>query len=144
MQVKYMGLADVRKLEKGEDFGGRLNKDYALDRDIEWNWENNHVIDTDEVEGVDDEFWTLLLEEPDFKDVTDMKRIPTNEAQRTWRAMGKNEETDAAVGVKESGTAETPSTGPAGGQSEASGGETTATGAGSTPPASTGRRRSAT
>lgn len=127
MQIKYMGSADVRRLEKGEHFGGRLNEKYALDGDIEWNWENNHVINTDNHPGVDEEFWKLLLEiefpeenesglsGKEFKDVTDLKRIPTNAAQQTWRAAPKTEE-----GVTtESGTAETPETGPTGGPSVA-------------------------
>ena len=92
MKVKYMGSADIRRLEKGEDFGGRLGE--PLDRDIEWNWDNKHVIDTEEFSSVDDEFWSLLLDDPEFKDVSGMKRIPTNGAQQTWRAMPKHEEGD--------------------------------------------------
>jgi hypothetical protein len=106
VQIKYMGSADIRRLEKGEAFGGRLNEKYALDRDIEWNWENNHVIDTDDFDGVHEEFWSLLLGErfpeaedgpqgAEFIDVTDKVRIPTNAAQQMWRASGKNEEAPA-------------------------------------------------
>lgn len=90
MKIKYMGNADVRRLEKGEDFGGRLG--VPLDGEIEWNWDNNHVINTEDFPGADEEFWNLLLKEPDFKDVTDLKRIPTNEAQQTWRGMPKSED----------------------------------------------------
>lgn len=126
MKVKYMGLADVRRLEKGEDFGGRLAE--PLDRDIEWNWDNRHVIDTDEYDGVSEEFWSLLVEEDDFKDVSDLKRVPTNLAQQTWRALPKSEEGDTDPSVKKSGTAETDEEARlAAGPSEAS-----ATGAGTT------------
>lgn len=85
MRIKYMGNADIRKLEVGTDFGGRLG--VPLDREIEWNWDNNHVIDTDDFASVDEEFWSLLLDEPDFKDISGMKRVPVNEAQQMWRAM---------------------------------------------------------
>lgn len=116
MRIKYMGGADIRRLEKGEDFGGRLAT--PLDRDIEWNWENRHLIDTDEYEGVDDEFWSILVEEEDFRDVSELKRIPTNLAQQRWKAMPKSEEPDPSV--KSSGTAETDTTDrAAGGPSEA-------------------------
>lgn len=108
MKIKYMGVSDVRRLEKGEHFNGRLNEKYALDGDIEWNWENNHIIDTDDFPSVDDEFWTMLLEErfpdedpyqtgPEWLDVTDKKRIPTNAAQQMWRAAPKNEDAETVL-----------------------------------------------
>jgi hypothetical protein len=103
MRIKYMGNADVRRLEKGEDFGGRLGE--PLDRDIEWNWDNNHVIDTEDFDGVDEEFWNLLIEESDFKDVTGLKRVPTNEAQQMWRGMPKSEEVSEGRAASSSSTA---------------------------------------
>lgn len=102
MRIKYMGNADVRRLEKGEDFGGRLGE--PLDGEIEWNWDNNHVIDTDDHSSADEEFWNLLLEDPDFKNVTDLKRIPTNAAQQTWRGMPKSEDAVTAGGVSIAGS----------------------------------------
>ena len=130
MKIKYMGLADIRRLEKGEDFGGRLGE--PLDRDIEWNWENRHVIDTDDFDGVSDEFWSMLVAEDDFRDVTDAKRIPTNAAQQTWKAMPKTE-SDPDPSVKKSGTAETDETDRAtGGPSEATASPSSTTTGGST------------
>lgn len=129
-KIKYMGLADIRRLEKGEDFGGRLGE--PLDRDIEWNWENRHVIDTDDYDGVSEEFWSMLVEEDDFRDVTGAKRIPTNLAQQTWRAMPKTE-ADPDPSVRSSGTAETDTEDRAtGGPSEATASPTTTTTGGST------------
>ena len=114
-KIKYMGTADVRKLEKGEDFGGQLAT--PLDRDIEWNWDNRHVIDTEEI-GLSEAVVTLLLEQDDFKDVSGQERIPVNEAQKLWKQM-RGTEVDPSV--KSSGTAETDeSEAKVGGTSEAS------------------------
>lgn len=127
-KIKYMGSSDTRILKKGEDFGGQLSEAAALDRDIVWSWENKHVIDTSEYEGVHDEFWKLLLDysapggPKEFKDVSDLARIPTNEAQQIWRGLPKSEKTadddstdeseagDGEGAVNESGTAETDTT----------------------------------
>lgn len=143
MKIKYMGSSDARKISKGETFGGQLADEAALDRDIVWSWDNNHVIDTDDYEGTNDAFWELLLDysaDPsgpkEFKDVTDAVRVPTNEAQQIWRGMKKTEpeqkgaaaasddDTDDGEGARNaSGTAETDETDPdaGGGVSEASG-----------------------
>lgn len=127
MQIKYMGSSDSRSLKKGEDFGGQLSKDAALDRDIVWSWDNNHVIDTDDYEGVSDAFWGLLIDyapaeggSKEFKDVSGLDRVPTNEAQQIWRGLKKTEPaapTDDTPpheqgAENESGTAETDETDP--------------------------------
>lgn len=80
-QVKYMGSADVRRLEKGEDFGGRLAE--GIFSDIEWTRDNRFIIDTDEA-GLSEEAVTLLLKEPDFRDITDLKRRPLSENERLF------------------------------------------------------------
>jgi hypothetical protein len=74
-KVKYMGSADVRRLEKGDDFGGRLADPIGVD--LEWSRDNKFVVDTDEA-GLSAEAVELLLSEADFKDVSDLKRIPTS------------------------------------------------------------------
>lgn len=141
MRIKYMGNADVRRLEKGENFGGQLSKEASLDRDIEWNWENNHIIDTDEdaYAGLSEDVISLLLDKSmdgEFKDVTDLSRVPTNAAQQMWRGAPKTEEADPSV--KASGTAETDETSQAGsGPSEASDTGT----AGGTPAPAAGARK---
>lgn len=94
--IKYMGSSDNRVIEKGEDFGGQLAT--PLSKTLIWNWENKHIIKTEDFEGVPDEVWDLVLEDTDdFKDVTDLSRIPTNAAQQIWRAMPKTEEAAKAV-----------------------------------------------
>lgn len=98
MRIKYMGTSDIHRLEKGENFGGQLSKEAALDRDIEWNWENNHIIDTDEepYKDLSADVLSLLLDPSithgEFRDVTDLKRVPTNGAQQMWRGAKKTEE----------------------------------------------------
>jgi hypothetical protein len=87
MKIKYMGTADIRRIEKSDDFAGRLPDKVGVD--LEWNWENNHVIDTDDEKFSDigEEVWELVLSEPDFKDVSDMKRIPLSAGEKLWRSM---------------------------------------------------------
>lgn len=109
MRVKYMGTSDVRRIEKGADFGGQLSKEAALSVDLQWDWDNNHIIDTEEesFSDVSDEFWDLLLESgTEFKDVTDMRRVPTNGAQQMWKGAKKTEDNPEGA-THESGTAET-------------------------------------
>lgn len=148
MRIKYMGNADVRRLEKGENFGGQLSKEASLDRDIEWNWENNHIIDTDDeaYANLSDDVISLLLDKSmdgEFKDVTDLKRVPTNAAQQMWRGMAKSEEQDPSV--KESGTAETDETSQAGGgPSEADAGTTDAGGTAPAPATGAAKKASGT
>lgn len=126
MKIKYMGPSDVRTLAKGEDFGGQLAT--PLDRDIVWDWDNKHVIDTDDF-GLSEGVAELILEQPDFKDVTDLDRIPVNEAQKLWKQMRGTEEAPGKVETKKSGTAETDTdTAAGGGVSEAA----DVTGAGTT------------
>ena len=94
-KLKYMGFSDVRVIEKGEDFGGQLSE--PLSKTLVWDWDNKHVIETDDYSDVDDVVWELIAEQPDFRDVTELKRIPTNGAQQLWRAMPKTEEAEEAV-----------------------------------------------
>jgi hypothetical protein len=122
-RIKYMGTSDIRRIEKGADFGGQLSKEAALSVDLQWDWDNNHIIDTDDEKfsGVSEEFWDLLLEDDAFRDVSDLKRIPTNGAQQMWKGMKKTDEAETAA-VHASGKAETDEeSSQGGGVSEASG-----------------------
>lgn len=140
MRVKYMGSADRRSIGKGADFGGQLAE--PLDTDIVWDWDNNHVIDTtdEQFSSVDETFWELLLEGDDFKDVTDLKRVPTNLAQQRWKGFPKTQDSETALGADDdSDDADEPKQAAAkasggGSVSEASdaGGATTTTTGGST------------
>jgi hypothetical protein len=82
-KVKYMGSADVRKLAKGETFGGRLAD--GLESELVFDRSNYWIVDTDELD-LSEEAVQLLLEEDDFKDVSDAKRIPDNEHQKLFMA----------------------------------------------------------
>lgn len=99
-KVKYMGVADVRTIPKGTDFDGRLanptTKDLVFDRTNRW------TIDSDEAD-LSAEALTLLLEEEGFKDVTDLKLIPSNEHQTTFLGHKKTDTaaTDAAAAAAE-------------------------------------------
>lgn len=87
MKIKYMGLADIRTIEKNDNFSGRLANKVGVD--LVWDWNNNHLIDTEDEQyaDVDDEVWELVLTEPDMRDVSEMKRIPLSEGEKMWRSM---------------------------------------------------------
>jgi hypothetical protein len=75
-KVKYLGTADRVIIRKGEKFAGRLSE--GTTQDLVWDGSNNHLLDTDEA-GLSEEALALLLEDDArFKDVTDMKRIPSS------------------------------------------------------------------
>lgn len=124
--VKYMGSSDVRRLEKGETFGGQLSKEDALAVDLQWDWDNDHLLDLDEVEGLSDEVIELILEEGDFKDVSEHKRIPLNEAQKLWKGMKDRGEDVQAVNP------DTGTSAPKGGKSTPTSGIGAGAGAGGT------------
>lgn len=93
MHVKYMGSADVRLIESGEDFAGRLAT--PVDKTVQWDKDNHWVVDTDEV-GLSPEAIALLVEEPDFQDVTGLERVPVNLVQSIFYGL-KNEPQEVAV-----------------------------------------------
>jgi hypothetical protein len=75
-KIKYLGTADRVILKRGENFAGRLAD--PLGAQVEWNAANHHLIDSEEA-GLSEEALALLLEDDArFKDVTDMKRIPSS------------------------------------------------------------------
>ncbi len=87
-KIKYLGSSHTRRLEKGENFGGRLAE--PLSQDVEWTLDNGHLVDTSEL-GLSDAALELLLEDEDFKDVSDLQRIPTSLGQQLWRGAKKSE-----------------------------------------------------
>lgn len=85
MKVKYMGLADVRLIEAGEDFNGRLATPVA--ETVRWDKDNKWVVDTDEV-GLSADAVAFLVEDGQgFLDVTDLERVPVNQVQATWYGL---------------------------------------------------------
>jgi hypothetical protein len=107
MKIKYMGLADVRLVEEGEDFGGRLAT--PLSETIRWDRENSWVVDSDEL-GLSAEVVELLVEDGQgFLDVTGLERVPVNQVQSTFYGLK-----DAAV--EEPAAEVTPNPAPRGGR----------------------------
>lgn len=83
-KILYKGSADVVTIEKGHDFHGRLAD--PITKDVVWNWDNNHLVDTDEHE-LSAEAVELIVEDKDrFQDVTDLKRIPASGPAKMWRS----------------------------------------------------------
>lgn len=87
-QIKYLGSSHNRVLEKGEDFGGRLSE--PLTKTVEWTLENGHLVDAEEA-GLSETALELLLEDEEFKDVTDLARVPTSLGQQLWKGAKKTE-----------------------------------------------------
>lgn len=86
-RVKYMGAADIRIINAGDDFGGTLQK--GLPATLRWDWKNRHIVDV-EAAGLSKVQIEVLLdyegpEGPEFRDVTNDERIPVNRAQMLWR-----------------------------------------------------------
>lgn len=98
--LKYMGVSDIRRFEAGETFSGQLGD--PLKKDVVWDRSNNFIVDADKA-GLSDEAVELLLElemeggHSEFKNVSGMKRVPTNAHQRTFMAMKDRQEAKAAT-----------------------------------------------
>jgi hypothetical protein len=81
-----MGASDVQILPETWNANGELAS--PIGTHVEWNWDNSHIIDTDDFPGVAAEAWDVLVERwPDeFIDVTDAKRIPRSAWEEQWQA----------------------------------------------------------
>jgi hypothetical protein len=79
-----MGISDVRRVEAGENFGGRLAE--PLSQDVQWDISNHWVVDTEEV-GLPDDAVALLVSEDNFLDVTDLDVYPVNLCQSTFYGL---------------------------------------------------------
>lgn len=97
--LKYMGMADVVTLEKGEDLGGQMAE--PLGTELVFSEANRFVIDLNDEKyaGISDEFVdTLLAHEPErFKDVSNLKVIPPNGFQTTFRGVKQGTRNDAVA-----------------------------------------------
>jgi hypothetical protein len=89
--IKYMGAADERSISKSDTFGGRLSD--GAGADLVWNRDNHFIVDAEEL-GMSDEAVDLLLEDADFRDVTDLKRIPSNDNEVLFLGYPKSVESD--------------------------------------------------
>lgn len=98
-KIKYLGTADRVVIKKGEKFAGRLAD--ATTKDLVWDADNNHLIDSDEA-GLSAEAVELLLEDTArFKDVTDLKRIPSSLNEQIFRGHKASVAADGAADVEE-------------------------------------------
>lgn len=80
-RVKYMGTSHIRAFEAGETWGNRLATPLASD--IEFNLANGHIVDTNEQE-IPDEVVELILEDPEFVDVSNHSVAPTGAAEQLY------------------------------------------------------------
>lgn len=92
MRIKYMGTADVRIIEAGDDAGGILPE--PITADITWDRSNSWVIDTDDEQyaAIPAELWDYIVVNDNFENVSDFRRIPLNEHQRTFLALKDGEQ----------------------------------------------------
>lgn len=96
MKVKYMGSADVRLIEAGEDFAGRLATPVATT--VIFNKDNDWVVDTDDTDLSGEAVEFLLEKDQGFLDVTGLERVPVNLVQSTYYGL-KDLTEEAAVEV---------------------------------------------
>ena len=83
--IKYMGSADEKIINGGENWGGRLAE--PLNATLVFKQENNFIVDV-EGEGVSEAAQVLLLEDPnEFVDVTGLELVPTNENERYFKGV---------------------------------------------------------
>lgn len=86
-KIKYMGIADVAKLEKGDNFGGTLPD--GLERDLTFCAQNFWVEDAS---GLSEESVRLILGDSErFQEVTGLKLMPYNLNQTTFGGHGSPE-----------------------------------------------------
>lgn len=91
-KIKYMGSSDIHFIDAGENWSGELAE--PLSKRVQWDWDNNHVVDAEEA-GLSDEALELLLEDSEnFRDVTDLKRVPRGQADKLWRGQRDNTNTN--------------------------------------------------
>lgn len=83
-KIKYLGTSHVRELLKGEDWNGRLSD--GLSKDVRWSIDNHYLVDTEEA-GLSESAVELLLEDKEFKDVSDAERIPVSAAEDLWHGV---------------------------------------------------------
>lgn len=117
---KYMGDSHVRIIEKGDTFGNQYPD--GIEDTLTWNYEDGHLVDSDDHPDVSDEAWELLAEEDDFIEVTGRKTIPRSIAEDRWAPRSATPNLVAPDGV--AGNAN-----PVGGGPSASGNVTSDTGA---------------
>lgn len=92
MKIKYMGSSHVHQLLAGDDFGGRLST--PLKEDVEFNEGNRWVVDAKKV-GLSDSAVEILLDDPDFLDVSDLEMIPVNKNQQIFKGLTDRDADDA-------------------------------------------------
>src|SRR6266498_3231900 len=106
-RVKYLGSAHIRRFDKGETFNGQYPA--GLSEALEWSIESAHVLDVD----VPSEVLDLILEQPDFRDVTNVKRVPRSLGERLWQGETQPEPLSES-GTGEEGTEASSATSPGG------------------------------
>lgn len=83
--VKAMGTSHVHILEKGESFDGRYPD--GLTEPLVFDQSNRWVVN---VGGLPQEVQDLIAEQPDFLDVTGLKRVPDSEHQKMFHPRVPN------------------------------------------------------
>lgn len=101
-KIKYLGSAQRRVLEKGEDFGGQLAK--PLSSQVVWDNDNHYLVDSSEA-GLSKEAVELLLVDDSFRDVEGLKTIPLSVAEQ--RTMGRTGRVSAKEVIEQEEPSET-------------------------------------
>ncbi len=94
-RIKFMGISHEHSLMQGDDFGGQLSE--GLPQTIVFDRSNNWIVDAEET-GLSDSAIEVLLNTSEFKDVSDMERIPLNRNQTTFLGMKDGDSVTAPGG----------------------------------------------
>lgn len=82
-KIKYLGDSDNRIINQGETFNGQYPD--GLPTELCWSWANQHLIEVD----LPPDALALLLEDPEFRDVTDMSRVPAAAVAQRRHGVGR-------------------------------------------------------
>lgn len=124
-RIKYLGSADRRSIPKGTNWKGRLPE--STQKELVWSHENHFIVDTEEAELTDEQV-QLILEDSNFRDVSDLKMIPQSISEQRRTGVTKVS-ADSVSEESSSGTSKKKATRTSGGGASATGeGATTAGG----------------
>jgi len=87
MIVKFMGSSDIRMFYPGATL---LDQVEPLEEELVWDKATEHLLDTEDHPDVPQEFWDVLLEFDEFKDVTDDVaggNVPRNEYEKLYKPI---------------------------------------------------------
>lgn len=85
-RIKYLGTSDIRRLEVGENLLSTQQEGLIVN--VEWNPNNNHLINTANFPDVPDAFWNQLITYGTFIEVEPGQTVPKSDWEMIFRPQG--------------------------------------------------------